>query len=150
MTSGSMARSLLKQLPELLRSRRRKFFAPFQASIALLGGLFQSRYEFGTRAVFALCVIRGLDVDLPKRDDIGATDNANILTPCRGRQPAAQIFLRIGNRSNRSMSLPESIEGFNRCAELPGAQSKGSKSFRVCEFLVPAQSIFRSHPIETI
>ena len=150
MTAGSMTRSLLNHLPKLLGSDRRNLFALLQAPIALLGGFFQGGHLLRYSAVLPLGVIRGLDVDLPKRDDIGATDNADILTPCRGRQPAAQIFLRIGNRSNRSMSLPESIEGFNRCAELPGAQSKGSKSFRVCEFLVPAQSIFRNHPIETI
>ena len=83
---------------EALASDRRNLLALLQAPIVLLGGFFQGGHLLRYSAVLPLGVIRGLHVDLPKRDDIGATDNADILTPCRGRQPAAQIFLRIGNR----------------------------------------------------
>ena len=80
---------------KLLGTDRRKLFAPLQSPIALLGGFFQGGHLFRYSAVLSLGVIRGLDVDLPKRDDIGAADNADILAPCRGRQPTAQILLSV-------------------------------------------------------
>ena len=98
MTVGSMASSLLKHLPDLLSSDRRKLFVPLQASIALLSGFFQGGHLFRYSAVLSLGVIRGLDVDLPKRDDVCAADDADILAPRRGRQPMAQVLLSVGNR----------------------------------------------------
>jgi hypothetical protein len=100
MTAGSMTRSFLNHLPQLLGSDRRNLFALLQAPIALLGGFFQGGHLLWYSAVLPLGVIRGLDVNLAERHDVGPANDADILTPCRGRQPAAQVFLRVRNRES--------------------------------------------------
>jgi hypothetical protein len=93
MTAGSMTRSLLNHLPKLLGSDRLKLFALLQAPIALLGGFFQGGHLLRYSAVLPLGVIRGLDVDLPKRDDIGAPQTMPISSP-----PAAAASQRMTER----------------------------------------------------
>src|SRR5687767_155191 len=88
MTAGSMAKSLLKHLPKLSGGYRSKLFAAFQPPITLLDGFFQGGHLLGQSAVFPLRVIRGLDLDSPQRDDIGAANNADILAPRRSGEPA--------------------------------------------------------------
>ena len=97
MTAGSMARSLLKHLPELFSSDGCEPFAAFQALIAPLSSPFQGRHLFGCGAVFPLGVIGGFDIDLAERDNIGAANNADILTPRRRRQPPTEILLGVGD-----------------------------------------------------
>lgn len=84
-TPGSMARSLLKHVPKLFGRGRRELFGSLQSPIALPGGFFQDGHLLGSSAVFPLGVVRGLDIDLAQRHDIGAADDANILASRRGR-----------------------------------------------------------------
>ena len=98
MTDGSMARSLFNQLPEFLRSHEGKFPAALQALIAPLGSFFEGPHLFSAGPILPMGVIRGLDLDLAQGDDVRAADNADILTPGRGRQPSTQILLGVSNR----------------------------------------------------
>ncbi len=93
-----MARSLLKHLPKLSSGDRGELFAPFQASIALVGGFLQGGDLLGQSAVFSLRVIRGLDLDLPECDDIRTANDADIFAPRRSGEPSSEILLSIGNR----------------------------------------------------
>ena len=94
MTVGSMARSLLKQLPKLLRRRRCKLFTSLQSPIALFGGFFQCSYLLGRGAVFSLGVVGRLDVDFTKGDNVGTAYDSNIITAGRSCQPTPQVLLR--------------------------------------------------------
>jgi hypothetical protein len=98
MTAGSIESSLLKQFPEVLATHQRELFASLQAPVALLGGFFQGGHLFGCSAVFPLRVIGGFDIDLSKRDNVRAADDADIFPPRRGLKPTAQILLGIGDR----------------------------------------------------
>ncbi len=87
MTAGSMARSLLKHLPKLLGSDGGELFASFQALIAPLGGFFQGSHLVACGAIFPLRVIRGFDIDLPKRDNVRAANDADIFSARGSGQP---------------------------------------------------------------
>src|SRR4026209_56939 len=92
MTVGSTARSLLKQLPKLLRRRRCKLFTSLQSPIALFGGFFQCSHPLGRGAVFSLGVVGRLDVDFAKGDNVGAAYDSNIVAARRSGQPTPQIL----------------------------------------------------------
>jgi len=100
MTAGSTARSLLKQLPKLLRGSRREFFAALQAPIPLLGGFFERGHLLRGGAVLTLGVVRRFNVDFAQRDDVRAANNADVFAPRRGREPPSEILLSIGNRQS--------------------------------------------------
>jgi hypothetical protein len=100
MTVGSTARSLLKQLPKLLRRRRCKLFTSLQSPIALFGGFFQCSHPLGRGAVFSLGVVGRLDVDFTKGDNVGTAYDSNIVTARRSGQPTPQILLSIRNRKS--------------------------------------------------
>jgi len=98
MTAGSMVRSLLKQLPKVLSGDRREFPVPLQALITLFGGFFQGLDLIGRNTILSLRVIRGLNGNFTKRNDIGAADNPDIISSRRRCQPTAEILFGFGNR----------------------------------------------------
>ena len=100
MTAGSMARSLLKQLPELLRGSRRKLLASLQLLITPISGSLECRHLLRRGAVLAFGVVRRFNVDFAQRDDVRAANNADVFAPRRGRKPPSEILLGIGNRQS--------------------------------------------------
>lgn len=112
MTVGSMTSSLLKQLSQILRAHRLELLGPPQRPIPPFGGFLQSRHLFRHDAIFALGIIRGFDLHLAQRDDIGAADNADVLAPGRGCKPLPRFFLAAEYRMGQSFLTVGSLETF--------------------------------------
>lgn len=93
-----MVRSLFKQFPKLFDRGRRELFTALQAAIALLRGLLKGGHLLGRGAVLSLCVIGRFNIDLAERHDVGPANDADILSPRRGCEPAAKVLLGVSDR----------------------------------------------------
>jgi hypothetical protein len=105
-----MARSLLKHLPEFLGRGRREFFTPLQAPITMLCGFFQGGQLLGRGAVFSLGVVGRLDGDFTKGDDVGAADDADVLSQ-RPRFFFASVIVRVFIKTLYRLNVIRSILG---------------------------------------
>src|SRR5208337_2283621 len=78
-TAGSIDRSLLKQVPQLLGSDGHQFPRPLEPAIAFIGGRRKRRNLLRRRPVFALRVIGGFHVDPAQSNDFSSTDYPDVL-----------------------------------------------------------------------
>src|SRR5208282_6515312 len=78
-TVGSIDRSLLKQVPQLLGGDSQQFPGPLEPAIAFFGRVRKRRNLLGRRRVFALRVIGGFHLDPAQSNDFGPTDYPDVL-----------------------------------------------------------------------
>ena len=134
-TAGSIERTLAEHFPELFRSHRHKFFIAFLPSIPLLGSLGHNRNLPGGHTILALGVIGRLHIDFSKRNNIGAADNADVLSPGRSGKPVTQILLRICNRESLHKDFITPINKSVHCPE-------GSKASPTYPYLFAVECCF--------
>lgn len=96
-TSGSIVRALAKHLPQLLGREANQFSRALESPVVSVRGLLQSGDLFMRHSVFALRVVSGFHLDLSQCDDVGPTDNPDVLAAGRSRQPTTEILSRSRN-----------------------------------------------------
>jgi hypothetical protein len=107
-----MERSLLKHLPQLIRTGGHELSRPFESAIPLVSGLLQGRDLLWSHPIFALRVVSGFHFDLTKSDDIGTADNADVIASGGGSEPLTQVFLCIRNSESLHRVFIESVKSF--------------------------------------
>ncbi len=107
----SIDSGFFKQLPQLLGRDGHEFSRPFEPAIAPLGGLLERCDLLLRRPVFALRVICGFYLDSAECNDIGATDDPDVVPLGGSIEPAAQIFLRVRDGESLQNVFLEVVRG---------------------------------------
>src|SRR5438270_13373874 len=92
-TAAAIDRRLANKFSALGRVERHQLAGALKSVIVPVRGTLKSGDLFWRGAVFALGIVSGFHSDRAKGDDIGTSDNADVLAPSGRVEPAAQIFL---------------------------------------------------------
>jgi hypothetical protein len=94
-TPASMESGLAKRLSKLRRRKGDEFSRALERPVASVRRLFQGRYVFRGRPIFALRVIRGFHLHFAQSDNVRPADDTNVFAAGGGSQPAAQVLFGV-------------------------------------------------------